>query len=205
VSAERVKQQPTEGLALSRRELSDAAKDLRKAFDLGRWGRSLAESLRRHLFVWMSFAALVGWVLSRLPAKKQKVYVLPVGKSHQNQVRKTSWPGKQNQGKGTPNLLSLVLPLLTAVGIPLLKREVSSWRSKLFTKREHLAPQRRDRGKSEAEEPARSHAFGCSWVGMHREEKNWQSPAATLGRHIDCARSCLRFAPASQTQPLAVR
>jgi hypothetical protein len=69
---------------------------------------------------------------------------------------------------------------------------------------QRYAPER-DRGKSEAEEPARSHAFGCSWVGMHREEKNWQSPAATLGRHIDCARSCLRFAPASQTEPLAVR
>src|SRR5689334_6291640 len=56
---------------------------------------------------------------------------------------------------------------------------------------------RGDRGKSEAEEAARSHAFRCPWVGMHQEETNWESPAATLGRHIDGARSCLRFAPVS--------
>ena len=35
----------------------------------------LSQSLRRHSVAWVSSAAVVGWLLSRLPARKKKVYV----------------------------------------------------------------------------------------------------------------------------------
>ena len=40
-----------------------------------------------------------------------------------------------------------------------------------------------------------------TFVGIHREEKNWSNrhnPVAILGRHVDRARGGLRFAPVSE-------
>jgi hypothetical protein len=39
-----------------------------------------------------------------------------------------------------------------------------------------------------------------TFVGIHREQKDWsnrQSTVASVGRHVDRARCCLRFAPVS--------
>jgi membrane protein len=124
VSAQREKQQLAEGLAVSRRELNESSRDLRQTFDPRRWGHYLANSLHKRVFACMSFMALVGWVLSRLPKKKQKVYVLP----------------SATTGQGKPKLLSLAMELLTAVGIGVLKQKVKSWPVKLFARRKHSAP-----------------------------------------------------------------
>ena len=43
-------------------------------------------------------------------------------------------------------------------------------------------------------------ALSMTFVGIHWEEKDWsnrQNPAAIVGRQIDRARCCLRFAPVS--------
>ena len=37
--------------------------------------RHLSTSLHRYSFRWVSAAALIGWVLSRLPARRQRVYI----------------------------------------------------------------------------------------------------------------------------------
>ena len=37
--------------------------------------RYLWESQKKHLWVWMAVAAISGWILSRLPARKQKIYI----------------------------------------------------------------------------------------------------------------------------------
>jgi hypothetical protein len=35
-----------------------------------------------NIYAWMSVAAILGWVLSRIPAKKEKVFLLRHGQSH---------------------------------------------------------------------------------------------------------------------------
>jgi hypothetical protein len=59
-------------LARRRVELSDQALLLRRDLDIG---HRMSDSLRKHSWGWMSIAAMFGWILSRLPARKKKVYV----------------------------------------------------------------------------------------------------------------------------------
>jgi hypothetical protein len=35
----------------------------------------MSESFREHSRIWMSVAAIFGWLLSRLPARKKKIYI----------------------------------------------------------------------------------------------------------------------------------
>jgi hypothetical protein len=46
-------------------------------------GRHLLESIRSHPWEWTSLAAGFGWLLSRLPARKKKIYVY----TNQEQVK----------------------------------------------------------------------------------------------------------------------
>jgi hypothetical protein len=59
-------------LARLRLELSDESLLLRRDLDVG---RRMSESVREHSWGWMSVAAIFGWLLSRLPARKKKVYI----------------------------------------------------------------------------------------------------------------------------------
>jgi hypothetical protein len=59
-------------LARMRVELSDQSLLVRRDLDVG---RRMSESLRKHSWGWMSVAAIFGWLLSRLPARKKKIYV----------------------------------------------------------------------------------------------------------------------------------
>jgi hypothetical protein len=59
-------------LARVRGELSDQSLLVRRDLDVG---RRMSESLREHSWEWMSVAAIFGWLLSRLPARKKKIYV----------------------------------------------------------------------------------------------------------------------------------
>jgi hypothetical protein len=62
----------TEELARKRAELSDQSLLLRRNLDVG---RRISDSLRKHSWGWMSLAAIFGWLLSRLPARKKKIYI----------------------------------------------------------------------------------------------------------------------------------
>jgi hypothetical protein len=62
----------TEELARKRAQLSDQSLLLRRNLDVG---RRMSESLRKHSWGWMSVAAIFGWLLSRLPARKKQIYV----------------------------------------------------------------------------------------------------------------------------------
>jgi hypothetical protein len=77
----------------------------------------------------MGSAAMVGWVLSRMPEKKQKLYVFSSEKSHQNRMGKAV---RDKNRKDQPNILSLGIELLAAVGLKLLKRNLKSWSSTLI-------------------------------------------------------------------------
>src|SRR6202048_3705357 len=81
-SSERHKRQWSGRLVISRQQLSESFKDFRHAFTFDRYRRSLLKSIGENIYAWMSSAAILGWVFSRIPAKKEKIYVLPHGQSH---------------------------------------------------------------------------------------------------------------------------
>lgn len=64
----------TAALSAERAELRTLSFSLRRNLDIGRY---LLESRRKHLRVWMAAAAILGWILSRLPARKLKIYLPP--------------------------------------------------------------------------------------------------------------------------------
>jgi hypothetical protein len=59
-------------LARTRDELAEQSLFVRRNLDVN---QHLANSVRQHSWVWMSVAAVFGWILSRLPARKKKVYI----------------------------------------------------------------------------------------------------------------------------------
>jgi len=59
-------------LARIRVELSDQSLLVRRDLDVG---RRMSDSVREHSWGWMSLAAIFGWLLSRLPARKKKIYI----------------------------------------------------------------------------------------------------------------------------------
>jgi hypothetical protein len=59
-------------LARVRTQLSDQSLLLRRNLD---FGRHMSDSVRQHSWGWISIAAIFGWLLSRLPARKKKIYI----------------------------------------------------------------------------------------------------------------------------------
>jgi hypothetical protein len=39
------------------------------------FNRHVTRSIQKHTWGWVSFAAIFGWLLSRLPARKKKIYI----------------------------------------------------------------------------------------------------------------------------------
>src|SRR5271165_3365421 len=62
----------TPKLAGARAALSDQSLLVRRNLDIG---LQMSDSIRQHSWAWMSIAAICGWLLSRLPARKKKIYI----------------------------------------------------------------------------------------------------------------------------------
>jgi hypothetical protein len=62
----------TAQLARMRVQLNEQSLLLRRDLDVG---RRMSDSVRKNSWGWMSVAAIFGWLLSRLPARKKKIYV----------------------------------------------------------------------------------------------------------------------------------
>jgi hypothetical protein len=81
-------------LARRRVELSEQSLLVRRDLDVG---RRMSDSVREHSWVWMSVAAIFGWLLSRLPARKKKIYVQAANsekwKSHHQGFGAQIWKG----------------------------------------------------------------------------------------------------------------
>ena len=122
-SSEREKRQLSERFAISRQQISESFKDFRHAFEFNRYRRSLRKSIGENIYAWMSSAAILGWVLSRIPAKKEKIYVLPRGQSHHLREQKIR---KRNR-KATSKILSSAVELVLAVSLKLLGQHLKSW------------------------------------------------------------------------------
>ncbi len=92
-------------LARRRIELSDESLLVRRNLDVE---RRLSESVKQHSWAWMSVAAVFGWILSRLPARKKKVYIEAPNSGKKVRYREgflsTAWKAAWSIGK----------PLLTA-------------------------------------------------------------------------------------------
>ena len=91
-------------LARTRDELAEQSLLVRRNLDVN---QHLANSVRQHSWVWMSVAAVFGWILSRLPARKKKVYIHSTN------------PQKEKQRDGIFRLIwngiwSVAKPVLTA-------------------------------------------------------------------------------------------
>ncbi|MBV8141886.1 MAG: hypothetical protein JO279_01930 [Verrucomicrobia bacterium] len=95
-------------LARQRAALSNQTLLVRRNLDLK---RRVAESVRGHSWSWMSLAAIFGWLLSRLPARKKKVYI------HVANSEKLSPQPKPKGGIMTPiwkGMWSIAKPLVVA-------------------------------------------------------------------------------------------
>jgi hypothetical protein len=77
--------------------------------------RHLATSLHRHSFRWAGAAALFGWVLSRLPARKQRVY-LETGRDGEVKRKRTKEVGVAAvlMAAAWKAVWSIAKPMLTA-------------------------------------------------------------------------------------------
>jgi hypothetical protein len=67
-----------EELAATRLELSAAGSIVKAQVNIP---ARVSTSLRRHSWTWISLAAIVGWILSRLPWRGKKVYLEGAGRS----------------------------------------------------------------------------------------------------------------------------
>src|ERR1700749_903753 len=127
-SSESGKRQLSGRLVISRQQLSESFKDFRHAFTFDRYRRSLRKSIGENIYAWMGSAAILGWVLSRIPAKKEKVYLHPHEKSHHLREQRIR---KRNQ-RPTSKILSSAVELVLAISLKLLRQHLKSW-TRAFT------------------------------------------------------------------------
>jgi hypothetical protein len=94
------KQKITAALAGVRIQLQNELLLLRRDLNVG---RHILESIRNHPWEWISNAAIFGWLLSRLPARKKKIYIYSSSqeqvKSHGNGPLGKLWKGAWNISK----------------------------------------------------------------------------------------------------------
>jgi membrane protein len=105
--------------------------DLKEADQPAGWDR-LKASIRTRTSLWIGIAAIVGWLLSRVPPKSQRVYARGSDQDtnhHSGKIMLTSKSKRPESGRG---LLSLTLELLGAVAIRLLQRHLKAWSSTLI-------------------------------------------------------------------------
>jgi membrane protein len=92
----------------------------------------LKASLRSRTSVWIGVAAIVGWLLSRVPANKRRTYGGGSDQGEKHHSREITPAAKTKHPKGRGGLLSLVIELLGAVAISFVQRCVKSWSSTLL-------------------------------------------------------------------------
>jgi len=81
--------------------------------------RHLSVSLHTYSFRWVSLAAVVGWILSRLPPRKQRVYI-ETGKDGEVRRKRTKEVGL------VAALMAVAWKGIWAIGKPILTSYLSS-------------------------------------------------------------------------------
>lgn len=113
----------SERFAISRQQLNKSFKAVLHALEFDRWRRSFRKSIGENVYAWMSCAAILGWVFSRIPAKKEKVYLLPHGQRSHLREQKI----KRRNPKAASKILSSAIELVFAVSLKVLERHLKSW------------------------------------------------------------------------------
>ena len=138
-------------------------------------------SIRTRTSAWIGLAAIVGWLLSHLPPKKQRTY--PHGSDHDanHHSEKITLAARQNPPKSGGRLLSLALELLGAVAIRLMQRYFKTWSTTLIV--ELKDQERRTSAGLAAKTPSKGfhHQFGCEISSEEVErEKPYQKGIVAL-------------------------
>jgi membrane protein len=94
--------------------------------------RYMKASIRTRTSVWIGLAAIVGWLLSHLPPKKQRTYAHGNDHDANHHSEKITLASRQNPPKSGGGLLSLALELLGAVAIRLMQRYFKTWSTTLI-------------------------------------------------------------------------
>jgi membrane protein len=150
-SSEKKKRELSGRFVISRQQISESFKDVRHAFGYDRFRHSLRKLVGENIYAWVSSAAILGWVLSRIPAKNEKIYLLPHRQSHHLREQKIR---KRNR-KATSKILSSAVELVFAVGLKLLGQHLKSW-SRSLTERNPASKEAvasRPSSKTEREKP----------------------------------------------------
>jgi hypothetical protein len=115
------KQQITVALTALRIQMQNEALLLRCQLDMK---KRFLESIKNHPWEWASCAAMFGWLLSRIPARKKKVYI---DSSSQKQVKRRD---KGPLGKLWSEVWQFSKPMIAAYLAKLLAENVKSPESK---------------------------------------------------------------------------
>ena len=98
-------------LAEARLELASTAASVKGRLDIP---ARLSASFRRNSWSWVSLAALVGWVLARLPFRKKKIYLEAGSHRHLRGAEKPAGRKRDLAWMVWDGVWSLAKPLLTA-------------------------------------------------------------------------------------------
>ncbi|MGA8654709.1 MAG: hypothetical protein WB586_01045 [Chthoniobacterales bacterium] len=94
------KQQITAALGGVRIQLQNELLLLRRNLNVG---QHILESIRNHPWAWISNAAIFGWLLSRVPVRKKRIYIYSSSreqvKSHGNGPLGKLWKGAWRSSK----------------------------------------------------------------------------------------------------------
>lgn len=125
--SENEKKRIIEQLAKIRVELSNHAANVREDLNVN---RRISESIRKHPWSWLSIAAILGWLLSRLPARKKKIYIHTSPTSSKPPKKRGDISGLALHAWKVTWLITK--PLLTAYLTKKLARKAKSSRSSLL-------------------------------------------------------------------------
>lgn len=99
VETRHTEQRLSKELANTRAHLHDRLLLLRRDLDIG---RRVLRSTEDHPFEWITVAFMIGWLLSRLPARKQRIYYnidQEQGKVRSNRKKNKLWKTVWNASK----------------------------------------------------------------------------------------------------------
>jgi membrane protein len=121
--------------AVSETQLSNVQINPRRRLAVTRY---LGPLLRNPMAMWMSLAAIFGWILPRLPVKRQSAYQLGDPKEHSYRSGKV--PSKfGGHKKKRLTIFSMGMELSVAVGMNLFKRHIKTWSSEINAARKDSA------------------------------------------------------------------
>ena len=99
--------------------------------------KCLRSSIQARISVWITLAAIVGWLLSHILPKRRRTHAHTNDQDTDDPSGKITLASNSERPESGSGLLSLALELLGAVAIRLMRRYLKSWSSTLFLRLEN--------------------------------------------------------------------